>query len=252
MQYNYTQGKSQNSYNGLQGPWPHSLPLWLTSSSSPPHSLERSSDTDFFFLFEPTRHILTSKPLYASRSISLKHTLPSYICMVPRLTFFKSLFKCVFSVRPTMTNLFKSESLPSSRIGIPFILLQFSLCHLSPSNLLYSLLICLCVCVCVYCFSLSLHNQSFLWAGGACFCLFHSLLYPQCLETTWHKVGFNNHLLNEKSNEAWHHYNMSREGIRARHDPDNLTPEFSRLGTVLLYPSKERRVSFGESMSKHI
>lgn len=185
MQHNYTQGKSQNSYNGLQSPWTPLSPLWLISSCFPLFSLKRSSHTDpsLFFLTSPGT--LPSQRLYTSSSTSLKNTLPPYTCIAPNTISFKSSFKFIFSVRPIMT---ESHS--------HYAILFFSMAFFTLKHTIEFPLICVCV------FISCLPPLEWKLLASRQFCLFHSLQEPQCLETTWCIAGFNKYLLNEKSNEA--------------------------------------------------
>ena len=160
MQHNYTQGKSQNSYNGLQSPWTLLPPLWLISSCFPLFALKRSSHTDlspFFFLTPPGT--LPPQRLYTSSSTSLKNTLPPYTCTAPNTISFKFSFKFIFSVRPIMM---ESHS--------HYAILFFSMAFFTLKHPIEFLLICVCV------FISCLPPLEWKLLASRRFCLFHSLL----------------------------------------------------------------------------
>ena len=132
VQHNYTQGKSQNSYNGLQSLWTPLSPLWLISSCFPLFLLKRSSHTDiYFFFFKPHQAHSHLKDFTLARPPALKihsHHIPAWLP-----TPSPQVFTQIYLFYETYHNhLFKIESFPSSRSLILIMIFYFSLWHFSP------------------------------------------------------------------------------------------------------------------------
>lgn len=143
-------------------------PSMITVSLSP--SVPAIHKACLMFL-EYSQHAPTSGPLHWM--FSAWNSLPPDFCIAWSFTSFKFCLTITFTVKPTLTTLFKN-SVPSPRISLSPFHTLFSPVHLSPSNLHY---------IFPYFGLIVLHCQNVSSTRARIF-LFHCYV-----PSTWHVVG---------------------------------------------------------------